>query len=144
VSFALNAWLGRPLTEPKKPSVPGGLFRGVVAGFTSTLSQAGGPPFQVYVLPYRLPKLTLVGTYTILFAATNLLKIGPYLQLGRFSAVTLTASPALLAVAVVANFLGIWLVRRTPTGLFCRIAYVLVFLISLELIRSGVTTLLKG
>jgi hypothetical protein len=35
-------------------------------------------------------------------------------------------------------------VRRTPTGLFYQIAYVLVFLISLELIRSGVTTLIKG
>jgi uncharacterized membrane protein YfcA len=144
VSFALNAWLGRPRAEPKKPSVPGGLFWGVVAGFTSTLSQAGGPPFQVYVLPQRLPKLTLVGTYTIYFAAINLFKIGPYVSLGQFSAVTLTASAALLPVAVLANFAGIWLVRRTPTGLFYQIAYVLVFLISLELIRSGVTTLIKG
>jgi len=144
VSFALNAWLGRPQTEPKKPSVPGGLFWGVVAGFTSTLSQAGGPPFQVYVLPQRLPKLTLVGTYTIYFAAINLFKIGPYMSLGQFSAATLTASAALLPVAIVANFAGIWLVRRTPTGLFYQIAYVLVFLISLELIRSGVTTLIKG
>jgi uncharacterized membrane protein YfcA len=148
VSFALNAWLnawfGGPQTQAKKPGVPGGLFWGVVSGFTSTLSQAGGPPFQVYVLPQRLPKLTLVGTYTIYFAAINLFKIGPYLSLGQFSAVTLTASAALLPIAILANFAGIWLVRRTPTGLFYQIAYLLVFLISLELIRSGVTTLIKG
>jgi uncharacterized protein len=142
VSFALNAWLGRPQSEPRKPGVPGGLFWGTVAGFTSTLSQAGGPPFQVYVLPQRLPKLTLVGTYTIYFAAINLIKIGPYLQLGQFSAETLTASAALLPIAILANFLGIWLVRRTPTELFYKIAYVLVFLISAELMRSGLTSMI--
>jgi uncharacterized membrane protein YfcA len=124
--------------------VPAGVFWGTVAGFTSTLSQAGGPPFQVYVLPQRLPKLTLVGTYTIYFAVLNWLKIGPYFALGQFSTATLASSLLLLPVAVLANFLGIWLVRRTPIGLFYQIAYVLVFLISLELIRSGATTLVRG
>jgi uncharacterized membrane protein YfcA len=144
VSFALNAWFGRQSAEPKQPSVPGGVFWGTVAGFTSTLSQAGGPPFQVYVLPQRLPKLTLVGTYTIYFAVLNLIKIGPYFALGQFSTGSLATSLVLLPVAIVANFLGIWLVRRTPTGVFYQIAYALVFLISLELIRSGMTTLIKG
>jgi uncharacterized protein len=124
--------------------VPGGIFWGTVAGFTSTLSQAGGPPFQVYVLPQRMPKLTLVGTYTIYFAVLNVLKIVPYFALGQFSTANLASSIVLLPVAVAANFLGIWLVRRTPTGLFYQIAYVLIFLISLELIRSGAMTIIKG
>jgi uncharacterized membrane protein YfcA len=144
VSFALNAWFGRQSPDAKKPGVAGGIFWGMVSGFTSMLSQAGGPPFQVYVLPQRLPKLTLVGTYTIYFAALNLLKIGPYFALGQFSTANFATSVLLLPVAIAANFLGIWLVRRTPTGLFYQIAYVLVFLISLELIRSGVTTLIRG
>jgi uncharacterized membrane protein YfcA len=144
VSFALNAWFGRERAQGKPPSVPGGVFWGVVAGFTSTLSQAGGPPFQVYVLPQRLPKLTLVGTYTIYFAILNLLKIGPYFALGQFSAANLATWVVLLPVAIVANFIGIWLVRRTPTGLFYQIAYALVFLISLELIGSGLSTLIRG
>ena len=143
-SFALNAWFGRERKEAKPPSVPAGVLWGVVAGFTSTLSQAGGPPFQVYVLPQRLPKLTLVGTYTIYFAVLNLVKIVPYFALGQFSTANLATSAALLPVAVAANFAGIWLVRRTPTELFYQIAYVLVFLISLELIRSGATTIIKG
>jgi uncharacterized protein len=58
--------------------------------------------------------------------------------------VTLAASAMLLPVAIAANFLGIWLVRRTPTELFYQIAYVLVFLISLELIRGGVTALIRS
>ena len=45
--------------------------------------------------------------------------------------------PPLQAAAIIANYGGIWLVRRTPTELFYRIAYVLMFLISVELIRSA-------
>jgi uncharacterized protein len=144
VSFVLNAWLGRQSKEAKSPSVPAGVLWGVVAGFTSTLSQAGGPPFQVYVLPQRLPKLTLVGTYTIYFAVLNWVKIVPYFALGQFSMANLAISTALLPIAIAANFAGIWLVRRTPTGLFYQIAYVLVFLISLELIGSGATTMIRS
>jgi uncharacterized membrane protein YfcA len=59
VSYALNARFGRQSPEAKKPGVTGGVLWGVVAGFTSTLSQAGGPPFQVYVLHQRLPKSQL-------------------------------------------------------------------------------------
>jgi uncharacterized membrane protein YfcA len=44
---------------------------------------------------------------------------------------------------VAANYAGIWLVRRTPTELFYRIAYVLMFLISIELMRGGVIELLQ-
>ena len=144
LAFVLNAWLGRELKEPKAPSVPAGMLWGVVAGFTSTLSQAGGPPFQVFVLPQRLPKLTLVGTYTIYFAVLNVVKIVPYFALGQFSSQNLATSAALLPIAIAANFLGIWLVRRTPTGLFYQIAYVLVFVISLELVRSGATSIVRG
>ena len=43
----------------------------------------------------------------------------------------------LLPAAVMANYGGIWLVRRTPTDLFFRVAYVLMFLISVELIRGA-------
>jgi uncharacterized protein len=50
----------------------------------------------------------------------------------------------LLPFAVVANFFGLWLARRTPTELFYKIAYALMFLISLELIRSGMTAILAG
>src|SRR5258708_1281782 len=67
VSFALNAWFGRQSPEAKKPGLAGGIFWGVVAGFPSTLSRAGGPPFQVYVLPQRLPNLTFVAPSPINF-----------------------------------------------------------------------------
>jgi sulfate adenylyltransferase subunit 1 (EFTu-like GTPase family) len=48
--------------------VAGGIFRPgdevvvLPSGFTSTICQAGGPPYQMYVLAQKLPKMTYVGT----------------------------------------------------------------------------------
>jgi uncharacterized membrane protein YfcA len=67
VAFVLNAWFAQPIVA-KQPTVRAGIFWGAAAGFTSTIAQAGAPPFQVFVLPQRLPKLTLVGTNVVLFA----------------------------------------------------------------------------
>jgi uncharacterized membrane protein YfcA len=67
----------------------------------------------------------------------NALKIGHYFALGQFSLENFMTSVVLLPLAVVTNFLGIWLVRVTPTELFYRIAYVLVLLVSLVLIWQG-------
>jgi uncharacterized membrane protein YfcA len=144
ISFVLYAWLGLAPDAAKAKSTLSGIFWGAVSGFTSFLSQGGGPPFQVHVLPQRLPKLTLVGTTTIFFAVVNALKIGPYFALGQFSTRNFATSLVLMPLAVAANALGIWLVRITPTRLFYQIAYVLVFCVSLLLLWQGVTDLLRG
>lgn len=139
VVFVANVVLQRAAVEPRGRSVVAGTFWGCVTGFTSFLTQGGGPPFQVYMLPQRLPKLVLVGTTAIFFAILNALKIGPYLALGQFNTVNLWTSLALLPVAIAANFAGIWLVKHTPTGLFYKIAYALLLLISLTLLWQGVS-----
>ena len=41
-----------------------------------------------------------------------------------------------------ANFAGVWLVRRTPTEIFYRIAYVLLLMISVTLLWQGCSELL--
>jgi uncharacterized protein len=130
--------------EGRKKTALSGVFWGGVSGFTSFLSQAGGPPYQVHVLPQRLPKLTLVGTTVIFFSIVNALKIGPYFALGQFSTVNFATSMLLLPIAVAANALGIWLVRVTPVELFYRIAYTIVFCVSVMLLWQGVTGLMRG
>jgi uncharacterized membrane protein YfcA len=137
LSFALYAWFGPRRAKATDPIAGMGVFWGAMAGFTSTLSQAGGPPFQVYVLPQRLPKLTFVGTTTLFFATVNALKLIPYTALGQFSWDGIGTSAVLLPIAVLTNFLGIWLVRVTPTELLYRIAYMMMFLISLGLLWQG-------
>jgi len=144
VAFVLYVWFGKVPAEARRPSAGSGVFWGALAGFTSTIAQAGAPPFQVHMLPQKLDKLTLVGTTLIFFMLVNWMKIIPFVALGQVTAENLATSALLLPFAIATNFLGIWLVRRTPTGLFYRIAYVLMFLISVELMRSGVLGVLRG
>jgi uncharacterized membrane protein YfcA len=140
--FVLHGWRRKPDEAPGRPTAARGFFWGSVSGFTSMLCQAGGPPFQMFVLPLRLDKLKLVGTASIYFACMNLLKVGPLLSLGQFSKAGFVTSLLLLPLAVATNFFGIWVVRRTPTELFYRIAYALVFVVSLALIWRGVMDML--
>ncbi len=144
VSFVLYTWLGRVPAEPRRPHAATGVFCGALAGFTSTLAQAGAPPYQVFMLPQKLNKMTLVGTTLIFFAALNWMKIAAYSALGQFTLETLATSALLMPLAVATNFFGIWLVRRVPNATFYKIAYVFMFLISLELIRSGVLDVMRG
>lgn len=143
LSFVLNVWFGRKPAQ-SAPHAPSGIFWGAVSGFTSAFANAGGPPFQVYILPQQLPKLTLVGTATIFFATVNGLKVVPYFALGNFTGHGLLLSLSLMPLAIVANFAGIWLVRVTPVELFYKITYVLVFLLSLALIWQGCSALLRN
>ena len=141
VCFALYTWFGKVPMHPHRPSVPMAMFWGSLAGFTSTIIQVGAPPYQIHILPQRLDKLTLIGTTIIFFALVNVMKLVPYIALGQFSTRTLGTSLVLLPFAVASNFLGLWLARRTPTELFYKIAYVLMFLISLGLIWQGIAEL---
>jgi uncharacterized protein len=125
-----------PPRRARTPPFPAGLWGGV-SGFTSFVVHAGGPPFSIYALPRRLPKEALSGTAAIFFAMINMLKVPAYLSIGLFTRETLALSAVLLPVAVVANAAGIWLVRRVPLGLFYKILYSLLFVLSLKLIYDG-------
>ncbi len=139
--FVLYMWLRpyiwRASVKGYRPNAAMGVLCGLLAGFMSTLIQVGTPPYQIHVLPQRLDKMTLVGTTVMFFAFMNLMKIVPYFALGQFSPRSLATSLALLPLAVGTNFLGVWLVRKTPTEQFYRIAYLLMLLISLALLWQG-------
>jgi uncharacterized membrane protein YfcA len=143
--FVLRHWLGARFDRlAPRPDLLTGVICGAVGGFTTMLANAGGPAWQMHLLPQRLDKFTYVGTFTMLFAASNLMKIPAYGALGQLTGENLLIGTVLLPLAVIANYAGIWLVRRTPTELFFRIAYVLMFLISIELIRSGLVEMLRA
>ena len=142
VGFSLNFRLARVPTHAARPTVASGLFWGILSGFASTFAQVGAQPYQLHILPQRLDKMTLVGTTVLFFASVNVMKVVPYFSLGQFSPDGLGVSIALLPLAIGTNFLGIWLVRRTPTAVFYRLAYILVLIISLALFAQGAYRLL--
>ncbi|MFA6265320.1 MAG: sulfite exporter TauE/SafE family protein [Pseudolabrys sp.] len=140
VAYSFIGMLSVP-REPTRPGVASGMFWGALSGFTSTICQAGSPPYQMYALRLRLPKMTFVGTTAITFALINWIKVIPYFALGTFSTKGLGTSLVLLPLALAANWLGFWLVRVTPQETFYRIMLVVMLLLSIELTREGVVDL---
>ncbi len=125
----------------EKPGVPGGVFWGSIAGFTSFISHAGGPPFQVYVLPQNLKPRVFAGTATMFFAAVNLIKVPPYFLLGQFSRENMKVSLALFPLAILSTLAGVWLVRRFEAERFYKIILALTFLIGVKLTYDALQAL---
>jgi uncharacterized membrane protein YfcA len=111
---------------------------GIAVGVTSQIAHAGQPPFQIYVLPKRLPRNTLVGTTAIFFAAVNWFKVPAYLALGQFSRAHLMASAILMPLALGSTMAGVWLVRRVDADRFYTLIYWLLLLIGLKLVWDGI------
>lgn len=142
VLFALNYWFRhRKKPEPHPQSVTKGGFWGILTGFTSFVSHAGGPPFQIYTVPLRLDPLIYAGTSVILFAAINAIKLVPYFFLGQFDSTNLTTSAILLPVSIPATFLGIWLVKRFQTDAFYTWIYASIFIVGVYLVFEGITSI---
>ncbi len=135
----VRALRGRPVVMPgqREPVLAPALFWGACSGFTSFISHAGAPTFQVYVLPLGLSPQYYAGTTTMFFAATNLIKVAPYLALGQFSRENLSTSAVLFPLAAVATLCGVWLVRRVPAEGFFRLIYGLTLVVGLLLIYEG-------
>jgi uncharacterized membrane protein YfcA len=129
--------------KPSRPKTAPGVFWGALAGFTSFVSHAGAPPFQVYVMPQGLAPRQFAGTAVMFFAAVNLLKVPPYFALGQFSRQNLIAAASLFPLAIVATLAGVWLVRRVPADRFYNLVYALTFLIGLRLVWEGAAELLS-
>lgn len=136
--FVLNQWL-RPAQKIHRVSKPLGWGMGALAGFTSFIAHAGGPPVNMYLLPQRLDRTLFVGTTVIFFTVVNYVKLIPYYWLGQLSNTNLTLSLLLVPAAVVGVWMGIWLHQRLNDRLFYQICYSLLAVLSLKLIWDGVT-----
>jgi uncharacterized membrane protein YfcA len=143
--FVLRHWLGSRFerTMPK-PGAATGIVFGLIGGITTMLANAGGPAWQIHLLPQKLDKLTFIGTMSILFATSNVIKIPGFATLGYLTRENLLTGAVLLPVALASNYAGIWLIRRVSNETFFRIAYVLMFFIAFELIRGSMTELWWG
>jgi uncharacterized protein len=140
VLFALNFFRpGAGNLPPREPSIVRGSVWGTVAGFTSTLAHAGGPPANIYLLPLKLDKTLFVGTMVVFFAAINLVKVVPYALLGLFPLDNLLTSLTLVPLAIGGVRLGIRLHSRVDQILFYRLCYIFVLVTGLKLIHDGVT-----
>ncbi|MET0332672.1 MAG: sulfite exporter TauE/SafE family protein [Rhizobacter sp.] len=128
-----------PRREGATPSKPLGFVLGVASGFTSFVSHAGGPPFSAYVLPLRLPPVTMAATTAVFFAVVNLSKCVPYAWLGLFDWRNLATAVVLMPLAPVGVWLGVRLTRRIDPAWFYRLAYTGMFLAGVKLLYDGLS-----
>lgn len=119
---------GRIVAASQSPGWVGSLF-GVLMGFVSQIAHAGGPPFQMWVTPRKLPHLTFIGTSAILFAIVNWMKVPAYLALGAFPHEVIVAALLLMPLAIVSTLLTVrWMKRMKPERF-----YVLIYLLMVGL-----------
>lgn len=136
-------WAERRGAPPAAPgSLPFALLCGAASGFTSQIAHAGGPPFQMYVLPRGLARDAFIGTSAVFFAVVNWLKVPAYLGLGQFTRENLLTSAALLPLAIASTLAGVVLVRRVSGEAFYRIIYLLLLLVGAKLIWDGASALI--
>ncbi|SEC68309.1 hypothetical protein SAMN05519104_1864 [Rhizobiales bacterium GAS188] len=140
IAFGLRQLLGRSTASAPagRPNIAAGWFWGALSGFTSMISHAGSPPFQIYVMPQKLEARVFVGTSVLFFAAVNWMKIPPYLALGQFTAGNLATSAALFPLALAATWFGVLLVQRFSNERFYLCVYILMVLIGVKLVFDGV------
>ncbi len=151
VGFTLDRWFGArlrrvdsSLVAPAPAPAPGVVKAGFwssVAGYTSFVAHAGGPPLNVLLLPQRLDKSVYVGTTVMFFALANYVKLIPYAVIGQFDGSNLGTSLVLAPLAPVGFALGYIFNQRVDEVLFYRIAYGALFLTGLKLLWDGRTAL---
>lgn len=140
VVFAAN-WTLRQLIRKPQPQQPFSVTKGgacsTVAGFTSFIAHAGGPPLSLYLLPRHLEKTEYQATTALIFGVTNVFKLVPYALLGQLSVQNITTSMALLPVGLVGVVAGIYAHQRLSQRWFYITIYSLLWLLGIKLLYSG-------
>jgi len=115
-----------------------GQVAGTVAGFTSFLAHAGGPPMNFYLLPQKLPREQFLGTAVVFLAAVNFVKLFAYSALGQINTDNLTLGLVLAPVAWVGIRLGLIIQKRLNDQLFYRIILIMLLIVGSKLMLDGV------
>ena len=142
LGFAARWALGRYLGSAPRYIPAMGWLWGSIAGFTSFVAHAGGPLFQIQVLPKRLDPKLYTGTSVIFFAVVNLVKVVPYAALGLFEAPVLWSALLMLPLAIVSVRIGAGIIKRMGPEVFYPFTYTMVAIVGVKLIWDGITGLL--
>lgn len=140
IGFTLDHWFrGKKRGDEVKPANWGmGSFWGTIAGFTSFVAHAGGPPVSVFLLPQRMDKTVFVGTIVMFFIVVNYVKLIPYWYLGQFGGANFGTALVLVPVALFGTWLGLWAHDKVNEKLFYRVCYTLLFITGLKLLSDAV------
>ncbi|SHI98042.1 hypothetical protein SAMN05444000_10496 [Shimia gijangensis] len=140
VALGFVAYRLWPLSAPRgEMPLWAGWIAGLVAGFTSFVSHAGGPPVAVYLLSRGLSKTTYQATTVLIFWAINVAKAVPYTFLGVFTLETLKIDLWLAPFALAGAWLGVKAHHMVSDRLFFGLTYAMLFVTGLKLIWDALT-----
>ncbi len=122
----------------KKPTKNKGIFWSTVAGYTSFLIHAGGPPLNFYLLPQKLDKTIYVATFTLAFAIINAVKLIPYYYLGQLQLEYMMISLILLPLAPIGIIVGYYLHKKISEKNFYNLIYFFLAIGGIKLIYDGI------
>lgn len=111
---------------------------GAIAGLTSFVAHAGGPPVNIYLLAKKLPKAQFLATAVIFFAVINVIKLIPYTLLNQFNSDNLLIAALLMPFGWVGVRLGLVIQRNINDRLFYRIILLLLLAIGTKLIFDAI------
>lgn len=136
---AQRLWLergGSIAASSRSPAWVGTLF-GTASAFCGQIALAGGPAYQMWVLPKKLERDSFVGTTAIFFAVGNWFKVPAFIALGQFTPDNLRATAWLLPVAIVSTLAGVRLVRSVSPARFYTLIYALMILVGAKLVQDA-------
>lgn len=126
--------------EDRAPVLPSKLIGGALgaaAGFTSFVAHAGGPPFNLYILPQKLDKTLVVGTAAVFFLAVNYIKLVPYAWLGQLNVDNLALSALLAPLAPLGVCLGVKFHKKISQKVFYLLSYFGLVLAGVKLVSDS-------
>lgn len=112
---------------------------GTFSGYCSFVAHAGGPPFQIYVMPLKLDPKSYTGLSVRFFAIVNAIKLVSYFALEALDTANLMAAFTLLPVAIVSTMVGARVVKYLKPAIFYPLMYSMVFLAALKLLWDALT-----
>lgn len=109
---------------------------GFLAGFCTTVANAGGPVMIIYLLNRGLLKEQFVGTCAWFFFILNLSKVVPFTMQGMLTTQSLTFGLALGPMTIAGALVGAWFLGRISQKSFNALMLVLAGLAGLWLVMA--------
>ena len=138
VLYFLQGRLGERLTPTSPIGVAG---TGVMAGFSTMVSNAAGPVMTIYLTAHKLPKNQFMGTIAWYFFTINLAKMPVYIALTAMNpsnpivtTQSLTLNAALFPAILVGVYIGKWLLPKIPQKAFEGVLIVLAAVAAIKLV----------
>ncbi len=91
---------------------------GVLAGFTTLVSNAAGPLMSIYLLAMGMPKMKFIGTAAVFFFLLNCFKVPFMVNLGLITTGSFSFNLLLAPAVLTGALLGRWLLPRINQRVF--------------------------